>query len=35
MNLTTALAHSNNPYFANIGVRLGYDKIAYLRVFSA
>jgi beta-lactamase class D len=29
MNLTTALAHSNNPYFANIGVRLGYDKIAY------
>ena len=29
MNLTTALARSNNPYFANIGVRLGYDKIAY------
>ena len=29
MNLTHALAHSNNPYFANIGVRLGYDKIAY------
>ncbi|HYO82784.1 MAG TPA: penicillin-binding transpeptidase domain-containing protein [Bryobacteraceae bacterium] len=29
MNLTDALAHSNNPYFANIGVRLGYDKIAY------
>ncbi|MEJ7605567.1 MAG: penicillin-binding transpeptidase domain-containing protein [Bryobacteraceae bacterium] len=29
MNLTDALASSNNPYFANIGVRLGYDKIAY------
>ena len=29
MNLTTALARSNNPYFANIGVRLGYEKIAY------
>jgi penicillin-binding protein 2 len=29
MNLTDALAHSNNPYFANIGVKLGYDKINY------
>jgi len=29
MNLTTALARSNNPYFANIGVRLGYEKVAY------
>jgi cell division protein FtsI/penicillin-binding protein 2 len=29
MNLTAALARSNNPYFANIGVKLGYDKIAY------
>jgi cell division protein FtsI/penicillin-binding protein 2 len=29
MNLTDALAHSNNPYFANIGVKLGYDKVAY------
>jgi cell division protein FtsI/penicillin-binding protein 2 len=29
MNLTEALAHSNNPYFANIGVKLGYEKIAY------
>ena len=29
MNLTNALAHSNNSYFANIGVKLGYDKIAY------
>ena len=29
MNLTYALAHSNNPYFANIGTRLGYDKVSY------
>lgn len=29
MNLTNALATSNNPYFANIGVKLGYEKIAY------
>ncbi len=29
MNLTTALARSNNPYFANIGIRLGYEKINY------
>ena len=29
MNLTTALAMSNNPYFAKIGTTLGYDKIAY------
>jgi cell division protein FtsI/penicillin-binding protein 2 len=29
MNLKDALARSNNPYFANIGVKLGYDKIAY------
>jgi cell division protein FtsI/penicillin-binding protein 2 len=29
MNLTHALARSNNPYFANIGVKLGYEKIAY------
>lgn len=28
MSLTDALARSNNLYFANIGVRLGYDKIA-------
>jgi len=34
MNLTTALAKSNNPYFANIGVQLGYDKVAhYARMF--
>lgn len=29
MNLTNALAMSNNPYFANIGRTLGYDKINY------
>ena len=29
MNLTTALARSNNSYFANIGVRLGFEKINY------
>ena len=26
-NLTNALAHSNNPYFAVLGQQLGYDKI--------
>jgi len=29
MNLTEALAHSNNPYFAMLGVKLGYDRVAY------
>jgi penicillin-binding protein 2 len=29
MNLTNALAHSNNNYFANIGVKLGYDRVNY------
>ncbi len=29
MNLTTALAHSNNPYFEAVGRRLGFDKISY------
>lgn len=29
MTLTEALARSNNPYFANIGVQLGYEKIAH------
>jgi cell division protein FtsI/penicillin-binding protein 2 len=29
MNLTDALAHSNNVYFANIGVKLGYEKVSY------
>jgi penicillin-binding protein 2 len=34
MNLTDALARSNNMYFANIGIKLGYDKIAhYARMF--
>ena len=34
MNLTTALAKSNNPFFANIGIQLGYDKIShYARMF--
>lgn len=34
MNLTTALAKSNNPYFANIGVQLGFDKVAsYARMY--
>jgi cell division protein FtsI/penicillin-binding protein 2 len=29
MNLTEALAHSNNPYFAMLGDKLGYDRVAY------
>src|SRR3954451_3324377 len=29
MNLTNALAHSNNNYFANVGVKLGYDRVNY------
>jgi cell division protein FtsI/penicillin-binding protein 2 len=29
MDLTEALAKSNNPYFAMIGTKLGYSKIAY------
>jgi penicillin-binding protein 2 len=29
MDLTTALAHSNNAYFANLGIKLGYDRFAY------
>jgi cell division protein FtsI/penicillin-binding protein 2 len=29
MDLTQALAHSNNYFFANLGVKLGYDKWAY------
>jgi len=28
MDLTEALAHSNNYYFANLGIKLGYDKVA-------
>ena len=29
MNLTTALAHSNNAYFETLGRRLGFEKVAY------
>lgn len=29
MDLTEALAKSNNPYFANLGVQLGYERVAY------
>jgi cell division protein FtsI/penicillin-binding protein 2 len=28
-NLTTALARSNNQYFANLGVRLGFDRVIH------
>jgi cell division protein FtsI/penicillin-binding protein 2 len=29
MNLTEALARSNNPYFANLGVKLGFERVRY------
>lgn len=29
MDLTTALAHSNNYYFANLGIKLGYERVNY------
>src|SRR5512141_2597551 len=29
MNLTTALAHSNNPYFESLGRQLGFEKVSY------
>jgi penicillin-binding protein 2 len=29
MNLTTALAHSNNAYFETLGRKLGFEKVAY------
>jgi len=29
MNLTAALAHSNNPYFEALGRKLGFEKVAY------
>jgi beta-lactamase class D len=29
MDLTNALAHSNNYYFANLGVKLGYERVNY------
>ncbi len=28
MDLTEALAHSNNPYFANLGRKLGFEKVS-------
>jgi len=28
-NLTTAIAHSNNPYFGVLGTRLGFEKVNY------
>ena len=29
MNLTTALAHSNNAYFEALGRKMGFEKVAY------
>ncbi len=29
MNLTEALAHSDNVYFANLGVKLGFERVSY------
>ena len=29
MNLTTALAHSNNAYFEALGRKLGFEKVSY------
>jgi cell division protein FtsI/penicillin-binding protein 2 len=29
LDLTEALAHSNNPYFARLGEKLGYERFAY------
>jgi membrane carboxypeptidase/penicillin-binding protein len=29
MDLTTALAHSNNAYFATVGQRLGFEKVSF------
>jgi cell division protein FtsI/penicillin-binding protein 2 len=29
MNLTEALAHSNNPYFEALGRKLGFEKVSY------
>lgn len=28
-NLTTAIAHSNNPYFGILGTRLGFDRVMH------
>jgi penicillin-binding protein 2 len=34
IDLTEALAHSNNAFFASVGVKLGYDRIAqYAQMF--
>jgi len=29
MNLTEAMAYSNNPYFAQLGLKLGFDRVRY------
>lgn len=29
LNLTRAIAKSNNPYFANLGIKLGYERVNY------
>ncbi len=29
LNLTEALARSNNPYFAHVGTKLGFDRVNY------
>lgn len=29
MDLTEAIAHSNNYFFANLGIKLGYEKVNY------
>ena len=29
LNLTTAIAHSNNPYFATLGTRLGFERVTH------
>ncbi len=29
LDLTQALAHSNNQYFANLGIKLGYERFSY------
>jgi penicillin-binding protein 2 len=34
LTLTEAIAHSNNPFFADIGVKLGYDRVTrYAKLF--
>ncbi len=34
LDLTEAIAHSNNGYFANLGIKLGYDKVSsYAHLF--